>query len=82
MAVMVSIILYLNWAYGAMMRGNSLNVDDYTKAQPGFKDRVFVAFTHWYVVQPGLSFDCSWRQRSRLHRLYYRLYFLLLAVCC
>ncbi|CAN0031054.1 unnamed protein product [Pylaiella littoralis] len=55
MAVMVSIILYLNWAYGAMMRGNSLNVDDYTKAQPGFKDRVFVAFTHWMAAGLGAA---------------------------
>lgn len=47
MAVVVSIILYLSWAYGAMMRRNALNVDEYTRTQPRFKDRVFVACTHW-----------------------------------
>ena len=43
----MAMLMYLSWAYGAMMRRNSLNVDDYTGAQPRFKDRVSVAFTHW-----------------------------------
>lgn len=43
----VVFIMYLSWAYGAMMRRNSLNVDTYTGKQPSFKDRVGVAFTHW-----------------------------------
>lgn len=47
MATTAAAILYLSWAYGAMMRRNSLNVDEYTGSQPGFKDRVSVAFGHW-----------------------------------
>lgn len=43
----VVFIMYLSWAYGAMMRRNTLNVDTYTRKQPSFKDRVAVAFTHW-----------------------------------
>lgn len=46
-AATVAAIMYLSWAYGAMMRRNSLNVDDYTGSQPGLKDRVSVAFGHW-----------------------------------
>ena len=42
-------LLYLSWAYGAMMRGNSVNVDDYTRTTASFKDRVVVAFVHWCV---------------------------------
>ena len=47
LATTAAAILYLSWAYGAMMRRNSLNVDEYTGSQPGFKDRVSVAFGHW-----------------------------------
>lgn len=46
-AATAAAIMYLSWAYGAMMRRNSLNVDDYTGSQPGFMDRVSVALTHW-----------------------------------
>lgn len=39
--------LFFSWAYGAMMRRNSLNVDKFTKSEPTMRDRAFVAFTHW-----------------------------------
>lgn len=47
LAATVAAIMYLSWAYGAMMRRNMLNVDDYTGSQPRFTDRVSVAFAHW-----------------------------------
>lgn len=47
MATTVAAIMYLSWAYGAMMRRNVLNVDDYTRSQPSLKDRVSVAYMHW-----------------------------------
>lgn len=43
----VSQQLFFSWVYGAMMRRNKLNVDKYTKSEPGLRDRAFVAFTHW-----------------------------------
>eukprot|EP00752_Nemacystus_decipiens_P016745 g14983.t1 len=46
LAAIAAAIMYLSWAYGAMMSRNSLNVDDYTGSQPRFKDRVSVAFGH------------------------------------
>ncbi|CAM9299714.1 unnamed protein product [Ectocarpus fasciculatus] len=51
----VVFIMYLSWAYGAMMRRNSLNVDTYTGKQPSFKDRVGVAFTHWMAAGLGAA---------------------------
>lgn len=56
----VLVVMYLSWAYGAMMRGNALNVDIYTGKEARFSDRMFVAFTHWCVcVRRGgvLRFD-------------------------
>lgn len=47
LAATAAAIMYLSWAYGEMMRRNSLNVDEYTGSQPGLKDRVSVAFGHW-----------------------------------
>eukprot|EP00903_Cladosiphon_okamuranus_P016685 g15383.t1 len=47
--------MYLSWAYGAMMRRNSLNVDDYTGSQPRFQDRVSVAFGHWFTAGLGAA---------------------------
>eukprot|EP00904_Undaria_pinnatifida_P009000 jgi/Undpi1/522/HiC_scaffold_10.g03986.m1 len=45
-----------------MMRGNSVNVDDYTRTTASFKDRVVVAFVHW--LGAGLGATSSHRAAS------------------
>ena len=53
--------MYLSWAYGAMMRGNALNVDDYTGTPASFKDRVSVALAHWCVLSVCLCVNTSYK---------------------